>query len=135
MPLLTSDQKDDVRFHLAYTPGGAVDEGDRAMLESALDADYSAKWITRIEQAIAACDYAHRQLYAEEDTPVLAPLVGQTVIAGDVNRSTTNYDLEPLRQRRKNWIAAGDDLAAIFGVVNYRTPELFQQLRSARRVR
>jgi hypothetical protein len=133
--LLTNDQKDDVRFHLAYTPRGAIDDGDRALLEESLAADYSDKWVTRIDEAIASCEYAYQQFHSESSAESVPAMVGQTIIAGDINRSTTEYDLASPKQRRKDWIAAGDDLAAIFGVVNYRAPELFRQLGTARRVR
>lgn len=133
MPLLTNDQKDDIRFHLAYTPSRGIDAGDRAMLESALSQDFSSKWVTRITEAIASCEWAYKQCHSEQDSEVLAPIVSQTIIAGDVNRSTTAYDRESVRARRNAWIAAGNDLAAIFGCANYRTSELFPLLRSARR--
>lgn len=133
MPLLTDNQKDDIRFHLAYTPSRGVDAGDRAMLESAIAQDFSARWVTRITEAIASCEWAYKQCHSEQDSEVLAPIVSQTIIAGDVNRSTTSYDRESVRTRRNAWINAGNDLAALFGVANYRTPELYSLLRSARR--
>lgn len=105
--------REQIYFHLSY--GSNVLQADIDALEFAMDTVFDSYWESKIVSRVNRCETAWGLTNIEN-----LPVSLRTTTIGDINRTTSTFDLNDLRIFRTNYFWECAQLAQILAVPNYR---------------
>lgn len=111
MANLTQTDIERVYFHLGVTD--SIPDGDRVIFDDRM-ANLSARRISYVKEILDALDKSHAEIL------LLTSPVSQQLIAGDVNRSVTEFEANK-RITNKRYKQQRDLLAEALGVIDFRS--------------
>lgn len=105
--------REQIYFHLAYASN--VLQADIDALELAMDNVFDSYWESKIISRVDRCGVAY-DLTDINNSPISL----KTTTIGDINRTTSTFDVNDLKRFRDNYFWECRELAQILAVPNYR---------------
>jgi hypothetical protein len=113
MVKLKTTIRSQIYFHLSY--GSNVLQADIDALELAMDTVFDSYWESKIIRRVDRCSVAY-DLTSINNLPTSL----RTTTIGDINRTTSTFDVNDLKIFRENYFWECRQLAQILAVPNYR---------------